>query len=166
MMLTTWTPMTTDCAPHSIETQVDRLLHDALGWPGKADGRAWRLPINAYEQGDRFVVQVECPGMTEKEIELTVEKGVLHLKGERTVPFAGEEASRTHRRETWHGRFERSLTLPDFVDAEAASAQYLQGMLTITFPKKAEAQPRRIPVTSGAPGQATAPAAGSGETSA
>jgi HSP20 family molecular chaperone IbpA len=86
-----------------------------------------------------------CPGINEKEIELKLDGDVLTLRGERK--FEEEEDRQNYSRiERSYGSFSRSFTLPSAADREKISADYKNGVLTVTIPQKAEARPREIQV--------------------
>src|SRR5690606_21226864 len=94
-------------------------------------------------------VSVELPGLEEKDVELTVDRDTLTIKGEKRWEHKEDDKDR-HYVERRYGRFERSLSLPFEVDREKASASFKKGVLTIDLPKAAEArdQSRRIGIRS------------------
>jgi len=106
----------------------------------------WLPAVDILEKDGALVVRAEVPGMDEKDIELKLEGNVLTLKGEKKVENE-KEAGQFHRRESFHGSFERSFTLPDTVDRDKIKAEYKNGLLTITIPQRPEVAPREIPVT-------------------
>jgi HSP20 family protein len=108
-------------------------------------GRAATFPrVNFYDQSATLVMTAEVPGLSEKDVELTVHHDVLTLKGARR-PDAPEGYS-VHRQERAPVQFARSFTLPCKVDADKVSATVKDGILTVTLAKSAEAQPRQITV--------------------
>lgn len=86
---------------------------------------------------DRVVLSCDLPGVKPEDVELTLENGVLTVKGERKHP--GDRAS----------KFERAITLPDEVNADAITANLSDGVLEIVMPKVPKAQPKRIAIGSG-----------------
>ena len=84
--------------------------------------------------------------MTEKQIDLKLEGNTLTLKGERKMENE-DKKSNYHRVESFYGTFTRSFRLPDTVDYEKISAEYKNGVLTVTLPQKPEVRPREIPVS-------------------
>ncbi|HEX4896180.1 MAG TPA: Hsp20/alpha crystallin family protein [Solimonas sp.] len=106
----------------------------------------WAPAVDIEEYADRFVLHADVPGVEPDSIEVTLEKGVLTLAGSRAqaVAQAGVEHQR---RERTTGRFLRRFVLPDTADSEAVSASNRHGVLQVTIPKRAQAQPRRIAVT-------------------
>jgi HSP20 family protein len=105
----------------------------------------WIPSVDILEKEGNIVLRAELPGMNEKEIELKVEGDTLILKGERKME-SEDKKSNYHRIERSYGSFTRSFRLPDTVDSEKIDADYKNGVLTITLPKKPEVKPREIPV--------------------
>ena len=102
------------------------------------------MAIDAYRLGDEFVIEVDLPGVDRDSIDLTVEKNVLAISAKRDR--AGADASERLITERAHGTFRRQLFLGDALDTEAVRADYDAGVLTVTVPVKAKAQPRRIDI--------------------
>lgn len=96
------------------------------------------------DEGEAFVVRAEVPGLSEKDIDVTVTGDTLSLHGERKADVP--EGYTAHRKERSNFTFSRSFVLPTKVDAEKASATVKNGVLELTLPKAAEAQPRKIAV--------------------
>ena len=94
---------------------------------------------------DRFVLTADIPGVDPADIEITMEQGVLTLKGERTLETQ-EEDKGYKRVERAHGAFYRRFSLPDTADPEQITASGKNGVLEITIPKKEQEKPRRISV--------------------
>ena len=107
----------------------------------------WIPSVDINEFDDKFQLYVDVPGVEPKDVEITLESGVLTITGER-FKQAGKEAENViHRRtERGSGRFYRRFILPDTVDAERVKATNRHGVLEILIPKQAKAQPRRIEV--------------------
>jgi len=118
--------------PHSREEQ--------LGWAGRG---AWPR-ANVYDVGSNVLVQAELPGMSEKEIGITLHQEVLTLTGERSP--AAPEGYKALRKERVPVRFSRSIALPCKVDTEKTVASLKDGVLTITLTKAVDAQPRQISI--------------------
>jgi HSP20 family protein len=128
---------------------VDRLFRDAFTWPrlfGDVYPTASRfgLSSNLYETHDSYIMQVPLPGVTVDELEITAHENVLTLRGksEVTVPEGAQSI--------WvgmgGGEFREEVTLPGDVDADQASAEYHDGILTLTLPKTERAKVRQIKV--------------------
>jgi HSP20 family protein len=102
-------------------------------------------PLNLWENDDNLFVEAELPGFALEDLEIMVTGGnQLSIKGERKAPEL--EGGAWHRRERGFGRFNRALELPGYVDSENVSAEFKNGVLTITLPKREEVKPRRIEV--------------------
>jgi len=105
----------------------------------------WRPAVDIKEETDRFVILADLPGVDPKDIEITMEKGVLTLKGERSTEKK-EEREGFKRIERARGTFYRRFSLPDTADAEKIDAHSRDGVLEIVLPKHEKVQPRRITV--------------------
>jgi HSP20 family protein len=121
-------------------------------------GRAPFAPIDAYRDGERFVVRLDLPGVDPASIDLTIEKNVLTVHAERQAPQAeGQEWVVAERP---HGTFSRQLFLGDGLNADHVDAAYDNGVLTVTVPVAEAAKARRVEITvGGAPKQLEAAAA-------
>ena len=106
----------------------------------------WIPSVDILEQDGNLILRAALPGMTEKQIELKLEGNTLTLKGERKMENE-DKRNNYHRIESFYGSFTRSFRIPDTVDAEKISAEYKNGVLTITIPQKPEVRPREIPVS-------------------
>ena len=104
----------------------------------------WTPALDLYQNNDNVVAIVELPGMRKEDIEISLHDGMLTISGERSSGSSnGENAERTER---FSGKFRRSITLPTRVDAGKVSANYKDGILTVTLPKAEEAKPKQIKV--------------------
>jgi len=101
--------------------------------------------IDVTENAEGFTVRAELPGLSEKDIELSIASHVLTLRGERKESLE-EKKSKVFRRETWSGSFQRTVALPAGVDAKGVKAELKDGILTVTVPKQEEAKPKQIAV--------------------
>jgi HSP20 family protein len=106
---------------------------------------SWLPSVDVREEADRFVVNVDLPGVDKKDIEIVAEKGVLTIKGERRAETKSNTAS-YERVERVSGTFLRRFTLPETAQAEAISAKQTNGVLEVTIPKQPQVQPKRIEV--------------------
>jgi HSP20 family protein len=106
---------------------------------------AWLPSVDVREEENRFVVQVDLPGVESKDIEITAEKGVLTIKGERRSEAKKTEAG-YERVERVAGTFLRRFTLPENAQADGINAKQANGVLEVSIPKQAQAQPKRIEV--------------------
>lgn len=105
----------------------------------------WVPAVDIQEKQDRFVIRADLPGVEAKDLEITMEEGVLSLQGKRETNVE-EDGDGFHRVERTRGRFHRRFSLPDTVDSESISADYEKGVLVISVPKHPEAEPRRVQV--------------------
>ena len=105
----------------------------------------WIPMADIEEYGDRFVLKLDVPGVDLAAVEITLDKGVLSVSGERAKDAFGKDVQRT-RVERPNGRFHRRFTLPDTVDAAGVHATGRNGIVEVTIPKQPKAQPRRIQV--------------------
>ena len=109
------------------------------------DANAWTPRVDVREEDARYVIFADIPGVDSKDIEISMDKGVLTIKGERKSESASENGKLT-RVERRYGAFERSFVLPDSADADAITASGKNGVLEVAIPKKAQAAPRKIAV--------------------
>ncbi|MDQ4084562.1 MAG: Hsp20/alpha crystallin family protein [Actinomycetota bacterium] len=121
---------------------LERLTAAVLG----TAARPAAMPMDAYRAGETFVVQLDLPGVDPESIDLTVEKNVLTIRGERKATLP-EDAQRVAAERT-HGVFTRQLFLGETLDVDAMTADYDAGVLTITLPVREQAKPRKITVGS------------------
>ena len=98
-----------------------------------------------YETENEFVLEMDLPGFQQDDVELTVEKGVLSISGERTIE-RDEEKGNYHLRERSWGKFSRSFSIPHTIDADGVEAEFNKGVLTVKMPKAAEALARKIQI--------------------
>ncbi len=107
----------------------------------------WIPAVDIHEYADRFEFFVDVPGVDPEKVELTLESGVLTLSGQRSdPPRNARDEAQFHRTERGQGQFYRRFVLPETVDSERVGASGKNGVLTITVPKQAKAQPRRIQI--------------------
>ncbi len=107
----------------------------------------WRPAVDIKDEDKQFVIRADIPGVDPKDIEITMEAGILSIKGERTVEEE-DESGGYKRIERTHGTFYRRFSLPDTADAEKIEARGKDGVLEIVLPKHEKVQPRRIAVNS------------------
>lgn len=124
-----------------LRRELDRLIFDFER--GTTDTSA-APALSVEDRGDALSLRAELPGMTEKDLELTVTATSLTLKGERKVEAPAGHT--THRSERSSYRFARTFELGTKVNPEKAEASLVNGVLTVTLPKAAEARPKQIQV--------------------
>lgn len=105
----------------------------------------WAPPADVIETKDAITIKVELPGMTEKDIKVEMENGILTLNGERKA-FRDLPEKSYKQIERFYGKFTRAFVLPPNVDFNKITATYVQGLLELTLPKKEEAKPKTIHV--------------------
>lgn len=105
----------------------------------------WRPAVDIKEEADRFVIMADLPGVDPGDIEITMENGVLSIKGERKAEIRDEKEG-YKRVERVSGTFYRRFSLPDSADAERIEAKGKDGVLEVSLPKHEKVQPRRIAV--------------------
>lgn len=134
-------------AMSQLRTTMDRMFDDAFG--GRGATRPLSLAggwprANLIDGGASLVLTAEVPGLTEKDLQLSLDQQVLTISGQRDV--AAPEGYTTHRQERAGVRFSRSFALPCRVNPERTSATVKDGMLTVTLEKAADAMPKQITV--------------------
>ena len=105
----------------------------------------WVPRVDVKEENDRFVLYADLPGIDPNDIEVSMDKGLLTIKGERSSETS-EQTDRFSRIERRYGSFHRRFALPDSADPEGIQAHGRNGVLEITIPKRPESAPRRIQV--------------------
>ena len=123
----------------------DRLAQQLLG--AGTTSRPAVMPMDAWRQGDSFVVEFDLPGVRPETLDIDVERNVLTVRAERT-PANGDWEMLANERPT--GLFSRQLVLGDNVDLEHVEAGYEAGVLRLTIPVAEKAKPRKIEITTGA----------------
>jgi len=131
-----------------LRRDVDRLFEDLFrpAWSGlgvRDTFVSW--PNVEVSDSDREVrVTAEVPGLSDKDVELLVEDGVLTIRGEKKSEAEDKDRGYSER---YYGRFERRIALPSEVDEDGAKAEFRDGVLTVTLPKSPDAERgRRIPI--------------------
>ena len=124
-------------------SEMSRLQDEVFG-RGSRMGQ-FSPAVDIYEEKNAIVLTAELPGVKPEEIHVSVDKGVLTIRGERKMESEDEQEG-YHRVERSYGSFTRSFVLPDTVDAEHIEASCDAGVLSLRLPKKPAAQPRRISV--------------------
>ena len=106
---------------------------------------SWTPAVDIHEEAQRFLVRADLPGVKATDIEVTADKGVLTLRGERHIDKK-EIDGHYSRVERVAGKFVRTFSLPDNVQTDAIKAQFKDGVLELTIPKVAKVEPRRIEI--------------------
>jgi HSP20 family protein len=127
----------------------DRLTAQLLG----TTNRPAVMPMDAWREGDRFVIELDLPGVTRESIDLDVERNVLTVRAERIARNGDWETLASERP---RGQFSRQLVLGDNLDLEQIEAIYDAGVLRLVVPVAEKAKPRRIEIATSAPSESTA----------
>jgi HSP20 family protein len=133
-----------------LQSEINKILESSLYGAGEGDNSSvvtshWTPAVDIKEEKDRFVLFADIPGVDPKDIEVTMDKGVLTIRGER--PSEGDEERAAFKRmERARGTFYRRFSLPDSADAERVTARGVNGVLEIAIPKQEKLQPRKIAV--------------------
>jgi HSP20 family protein len=110
--------------------------------------KAWTPAVDIFETDHNLVMKAELPGIDPKDVEIRVEDGTLYLKGERKYEQEVKEDN-YHRVERSYGAFARTFTLPRTINTEDIKADYKDGVLTLTMPKREEAKPKTVKINVG-----------------
>lgn len=147
MALVRWQPLR-DLT--SLQDRVNKLFHEFFP---EIEGETlslmqpWFSPkTDVYEEDDSILLEMEIPGIRQEDLNITVENNVLTVSGERKHRESRKQ-ERYHRTERFYGSFSRTFTLPATVDADQIEAKYENGVLSLKMPKKAEARPRQIKIS-------------------
>ncbi|BDC48453.1 hypothetical protein F183_A07690 [Bryobacterales bacterium F-183] len=109
--------------------------------------KPWSPAVDIRETANELIVKADLPGVSENDVDLRIEDGTLILKGERKFENqSNDEKGGYHRIERSYGSFARYFSLPDTVDPEKVTAEYKNGVLTVTLGKKEIAKPKQIKV--------------------
>jgi HSP20 family protein len=131
----------------TLQGQFNRLFSDSFR--NQADESAlttWAPAVDIYETPNELVVKADLPDVNEQDIDVRVENNLLTIRGERKFEKSVSEDNYL-RVERTYGAFSRSFSLPNTVNAEAIGAEYKNGVLTVTLPKREESKPRQVKVT-------------------
>ncbi|HYW99068.1 MAG TPA: Hsp20/alpha crystallin family protein [Candidatus Elarobacter sp.] len=149
--LTRWEPFR---GVISLQEQVNRLFNDAFERQGEESSlTAWAPAVDIYETEHELVVKADLPDVDPKDLDIRVENNVLTIRGERKFEKKVNEENYL-RVERAYGSFARSFTLANSVNSDAIKADYQNGVLTLTIPKKEEAKPKQIKINVATPAMA------------
>ncbi len=141
MVLARWKPFRD---LFSIQRELDRAFGELSGEEGTERG-SWLPTVDISETEEQIKIRAEVPGVKKEDINLNIEDNVLSISGEKKVEEK-EEKENYHRVERSFGCFKRSIYLPDISDQKNIKAQYNDGVLTVSIPKKEEAKKKAIPI--------------------
>src|SRR5712691_2690042 len=134
-----------------LQDRMNRLFSEAyLSSPtGEEDwalGGSWAPAVDIYEQDNNIVLKAELPGVDPKDVDIRLENNTLTLRGERKFDDEVKKEN-YHRVERAYGAFTRSFTLPTVVDQGSIKAEFKDGVLRVTLPKREEAKPKQIQIS-------------------
>ncbi len=151
--LTRWEPFR---GATSLQDQINRVFNDVLERTGEESSlTAWAPAVDIYETEQELVVKADLPEVDPKDLDIRVENNILTIRGERKFEKKVNEDNYL-RVERSYGTFSRSFTLANTVNSEAIKADYQNGVLTLSIPKREEAKPKLIKVNVGTPAMAAA----------
>jgi HSP20 family protein len=138
---------------NSLQNEMNRLFSTFFDAPAAAAGtggspRRWIPAMDLVETDDHFVLRADLPGLSEDDVDLSLEDNVLTLSGERKTEHE-ERGEGFYRLERAAGTFSRSLTLPEGVDGDAIAATFDKGVLEVRIPKPEQRKPRKLQIQVG-----------------
>jgi HSP20 family protein len=131
-----------------LQSEINRLFGNVNDGESNSATAQWSPAVDVREYPDRFQLLFDLPGVDPKQVDITLDNGMLTVSGERADETGhGHDAPQQQRVERRQGRFHRRFILPDTVDAEKVNATGRNGVLQIIILKQPKAQPRRISVS-------------------
>lgn len=124
--------------------EMDEAFQQLAGSNG--NGSSWQgvgAALSVWEQDDHIYIELDVPGFTQNDLEMTFEDGRLVLRGERKLP---QDQRKYWHNERGYGRFERVIALPDYADPNTVEANLENGVLYISIAKREEAKPKKIAI--------------------
>lgn len=128
-----------------LQRELERIRDDAVG-NGSSATAEWAPAVDIKEEADKFVLHADLPGVKPEDIDVSMENGILTIKGEKQTE-AKTEKEGYKRVERTYGSFYRRFSLPDTANPDAISATSKHGVLEITIPKRESVQPKKISVS-------------------
>ena len=135
----------------TLQEKMNRMFEGSYRGTNEEDwalGGSWAPAVDIYEKDGNIVLKAELPGVDPKDVDVRVENNLLTLRGERKFDTEVKRDN-YHRVERSYGAFSRSFTLPNVVDTGNIKAEYRDGVLHMTLPKREEAKPRQIQINVG-----------------
>jgi HSP20 family protein len=130
----------------TLQEQINRVFGDGVGRAGEESNLTpWAPPVDIYETENELVVKADLPDVNPQDLDIRVEGNILTIRGERK--FENKVSEENYLRvERAYGSFSRSFSLANSVKSEAINAEYHDGVLTLSLPKREEAKPKQIKV--------------------
>jgi HSP20 family protein len=130
----------------TLQEQINRVFGDGVGRAGEESNLTpWAPPVDIYETENELVVKADLPDVNPQDLDIRVEGNILTIRGERKFENKVNEENYL-RVERAYGSFSRSFSLANSVKSEAINAEYHDGVLTLSLPKREEAKPKQIKV--------------------
>ena len=146
MSIIRWEPFRDLVSTHDHFNQLfNETFARAFGDQQEVSLRTWVPPVDICETEDSLVLKAELPGIRPDDVEIRVEDNTLHLKGERKFEKEVKDEN-VHQAERSYGTFSRSFVLPSSIDSDKVKAEYQNGVLTLTMPKREEVKPKTIKI--------------------
>jgi len=140
----------------TLQEQINRVFGDVVGRTGEESNLTpWAPAVDIYETEHELVVKADLPDVDPQGLDIRVENNILTIRGERKFENKVNEENYL-RVERAYGSFSRSFQLANSVKSEAIKADYQNGVLTLSIPKREEAKPKQIKVSVGTPTMAAA----------
>ena len=143
--------------PEPFSNEVNRLFNTLFD-VGENQAQRWTPATDLVEAEDHFVLRADLPGVAEEDVSIEIQDSTLTVSGERKAEHEQRERG-WYRVERSFGRFSRSLTLPEGVNADAISAGFDKGVLEVRIPKPEERKPRRVQIKAESANGGSQPAA-------
>jgi HSP20 family protein len=144
----------------TLQEQINRVFGDVVGRTGEESNLTpWAPAVDIYETENELVVKADLPDVNPQDLDIRVESNILTIRGERKFATKVKEDNYL-RIERAYGSFSRSFSLANSVKSEAIKAEYHDGVLTLSLPKREEAKPKQIKVNVGTGTHAMAAVAG------
>jgi HSP20 family protein len=148
----------------SLRTAMDRLFEDSFVRPGNGTGSERGLALDMYSTADSLVIEAALPGVKPEDVDVTVLGETLTISANTSAEQSREDDGYSYR-EIRRGSYSRTVTLPNALKTDAATATFENGLLRLSFPKAEEAKPRQIQIKPATEGQAAQVEATTGRTS-
>ena len=134
----------------TLQSEMNRVFDAFFGSPRAGNGgtRRWVPAMDLVESEDHLVLRADLPGLGPDDVNIEVKDGVLEVSGERKTEHQ-DKAEGYYRVERAYGRFARTLSLPDGIDADKIAADFDKGVLEVKIPKPEERKPHRVQIGSG-----------------
>ncbi|MEW5975539.1 MAG: Hsp20/alpha crystallin family protein [Acidobacteriota bacterium] len=147
MTITKWEPLR-DLL--TLQDRMNRLFDDSMrsvrGTDEALSSALWSPPVDIYETEGEVILKAELPEVNQNQIDIKVENNTLTISGERALERDAKREN-FHRIERAYGSFSRSFSLPTTIDQEKIRAEYKDGILKLTMPKREETKPKQIKVS-------------------